>query len=280
MAALHLEIFFLTTIGKENSLSQKTFFNMAGRLLASFCLGFLLLTQSYASPIPQSSTSTPGSSGAGQAVTPTSGGATSGGTTSGGVTSGGATSGGATSGGTASGGTTSGGMTGATSEDDSPDSTTSDGSAGGTQNSAPSSGYTTAEASSTPAGTTSQAPSSGTTSEASSTPADTTGSNTASTGDSSTCEGGSYNVLDRETCETIAEKNSVSTLLLMKANGITDECRSLKKGDALCLPKPCYPYKVKTGDTCGKITEALNSMLAQKNVKKQVTVELFQAWNQ
>ena len=207
----------------QTLLSQTILSTMSGRLLASFCLGFLLLTQTYASPIPQSSTSTPGSSGAEQEVATT------------------------------------------------PDGTYSDG--------------TTSSATETPSGTTGSASnevdsatassSAVTTPSTPSTSADAAASSSHSESSSSACGGGKYVVKDGDDCEAIAEKNKVSTLLLLQANGITDGCHSLHAGDTLCLPQQCYTYKAKTGDTCYKLTSALTQML-----KKKVTVAMFQQWNQ
>lgn len=211
---------------------------MSGRLLASFCLGFLLLTQTYASPIPQSSASTPGSSGAEQDVATTPDGTYSDGTTS--------------------------------SATESPSGTY--GSASNEVDSAtPSSSAATTP--STPSTSADAAASSSHFESSSSGDAGVSSSHSESS--SSSCGGGKYVVKDGEDCEAIAEKNKVSTLLLLQANGITDGCRSLQAGDTLCLPQQCYPYKVKTGDTCYKLTSALTQML-----KKKVTVAMFQQWNQ
>lgn len=222
---------------------------MAGRLLSSFCLGFLLLTQTCASPIPQSGSA---SSGTGQDV----------------ATSQDGTTGDAAYSDTPSDGTTGGASTG-----------TSTGTTGSTSNpgdttSSPQSSGGATEAPSTSAGYTSSPPSSEATTEAQ-TPPNGSVSTTSSGGGSSSSGGNTYLVVDDDDCETIAEKSSVSTLLLLQANGITDGCHSLHAGDSLTLPEQCHTYKVKTGDTCYSITQRLSQAL-----QKQVPVEMFQKWNQ
>lgn len=224
---------------------------MAGRLLTSFCLGFLLLTQTCASPIPQSGSA---SSGAGQVVATSQDG-----------TTGEAASSDPSSDGTTGDGASTGASTGTTGSTPNPEDTTSSSQSSGGATEAPSTsaGYTTSSPSSSEVATEAQTPPNGTVSTSS------------SEGSSSSSGGNTYVVVDGEDCETIAEKNSVSTLLLLQANGITDGCHSLHAGDSLTLPQQCRTYKVKTGDTCYSITQRLSQAL-----KKQVPVEMFQKWNQ
>lgn len=122
---------------------------MAGRLLTSFCLGFLLLTQTCASPIPQSGSA---SSGAGQVVATSQDG-----------TTGEAASSDPSSDGTTGDGASTGASTGTTGSTPNPEDTTSSSQSSGGATEAPSTsaGYTTSSPSSSEVATEAQTPPNG-----------------------------------------------------------------------------------------------------------------------
>lgn len=248
---------------------------MAGRFLTSYYLGFLLLTQTYASPIPLTGYSTTAPSGTGQTVATTSDAAAPGDTAGAGTSTGagqpGATTSDATSGDATYPQTPGGAQYVATTPDGTSGGATSDGT--------PPDGTATSDG--TTSGDATQGPSSSTdaTSPPSTSPG-TTASSTSPDGSTSTCSSTTYTIVEGDTCEVIAEKNSVSTILLMNANSITDGCHSLHPGDTLCIPEKCHAYKAKTGDTCSKLAAAITKKLHQMKLSQDVTVAMFQKWNQ
>ncbi|KAF2730321.1 hypothetical protein EJ04DRAFT_473926 [Polyplosphaeria fusca] len=62
--------------------------------------------------------------------------------------------------------------------------------------------------------------------------------------------GKTYNVQSGDNCETIAEKNNVSTGTLITVNQLLPDCTDLQADQALCLPPTCSSYIVQSGDTC------------------------------
>lgn len=88
----------------------------------------------------------------------------------------------------------------------------------------------------------------------------------ATAGGASTCSSGrTYTVVSGDTCEMISKKPEVlaATQTIISLNNISPDCKSLKIGQMLCLPKPCKPYLVKPGQTCAYIAGKLRISVAQ-----------------
>ncbi|KAJ6151669.1 hypothetical protein N7470_006797 [Penicillium chermesinum] len=69
------------------------------------------------------------------------------------------------------------------------------------------------------------------------------------------CSGDSYTVGEDDSCESIAEANSIPIGTFLADNGIDQNCTTLKPGSEVCLSPSCTLYKVKEGDTCKTILE-------------------------
>lgn len=67
-----------------------------------------------------------------------------------------------------------------------------------------------------------------------------------------------YVTVSGDTCDSIAEKNSVSSAAIYIGNPFTTpDCKSFEPGTHLCLPPPCaLTYTLKEKDTCATIESA------------------------
>ncbi|KAI5305672.1 hypothetical protein KEM56_003676 [Ascosphaera pollenicola] len=83
-----------------------------------------------------------------------------------------------------------------------------------------------------------------------------------------TCLSGSnYTVKNGDDCETIAEKNHVSTGTLIAINSLYPDCSNLDVGQVLCLPLECLTYATQTDDTCSSVA------------RNGTTVQQLISWN-
>jgi len=79
-----------------------------------------------------------------------------------------------------------------------------------------------------------------------------------------------YTVQDGDTCNTVAQNNSVSTFDLLFTNGLSLDCNTFPdSGASLCIPAQCDTYTVSINDTC-------NSIIATQG---GITSAQFLAWN-
>ncbi|KAL4993233.1 hypothetical protein BDV10DRAFT_190164 [Aspergillus recurvatus] len=100
------------------------------------------------------------------------------------------------------------------------------------------------------------------------TPAPTATSTTSSGSASPTptgraCTGDSYTVADGDSCQSIAEANSIPLGTFLADNGIDQNCTTMKVGSEVCLAPACTLYTVAEGDSCKSILQGKGFYLNQ-----------------
>ncbi|KAK1520236.1 LysM domain-containing protein, partial [Colletotrichum paranaense] len=93
---------------------------------------------------------------------------------------------------------------------------------------------------------------------------------TASTGAqaaSPSCAGTKYTIKAGDTCQSVAEQQSIDTVQLLAANNLVANCFNFPTaaGSTLCIPTAavCKPYVVKADDTCTTIANSAKATWAQ-----------------
>ncbi|KAJ2972029.1 hypothetical protein NUW58_g9268 [Xylaria curta] len=77
---------------------------------------------------------------------------------------------------------------------------------------------------------------------------------TGTPGPNITCRGGTdYKVKSGDSCESIAQANSMAIDKLLYLNGLDFKCETLTVGSSLCIKDSCKLYKVEPGKTCKQI---------------------------
>ena len=61
----------------------------------------------------------------------------------------------------------------------------------------------------------------------------------------------SYEIKEKDTCNSVALAHDISVFSLLQINGLQAYCRKFPKaGQTICLPKRCNTYTVKANQTC------------------------------
>lgn len=84
-----------------------------------------------------------------------------------------------------------------------------------------------------------------------------------------TCVSGKkHKVVEGDTCEVVAEKNSVPTEEIITVNNLNSQCTNLILGSTICLPKSCTIYAPMNGETCSSVAK-----------EHGISVAKFKKWN-
>lgn len=73
-----------------------------------------------------------------------------------------------------------------------------------------------------------------------------------------TCSGTTVTIKKGDTCDTIAEANSISTWSLLANNGLDGGCANFPTNGTLCIEGSCPTYVVSANETCSSIAKAHN----------------------
>ena len=77
------------------------------------------------------------------------------------------------------------------------------------------------------------------------------------------CTGTPYTVKTGDTCQTIAQANSIATDRFITDNHLDYNCTAIAAGQQVCIPQSCLLYQIKTNDTCDSILATQDYSLNQ-----------------
>jgi hypothetical protein len=69
------------------------------------------------------------------------------------------------------------------------------------------------------------------------------------------CTGNTYTAGEGDTCQSIAESNSIATDRLIAANALDYNCTTLRAGLDLCVESTCTLHTVEVNETCSDLTQ-------------------------